>query len=48
MNKRLKRLMWPGLVAYFVIMAACVIAAVVMEQYILAGAEGAVTLLLVM
>ena len=48
MNKRLKRLMWPGLVVFFLVMGAFVIAAALTEQYILAGAEGAVTVLLLM
>ena len=48
MNKRLKRLMWPGLVAYFLVMGAFAIAAALTEQYILAGAQGAATVLLVM
>ncbi len=48
MNKRLKRLMWPGLVAYFLVMGAFVVAAALTEQYILAGAEGAAMVLLLM
>ena len=46
MNKKLGRLFWPGLWIYFLFMAGFTAAAVVMQQYILAAAEGAVTLLL--
>ena len=45
MNKKLKRLLWPGLWVYFLIMAGFAVAAVLLEHYILAAAEGAATLL---
>ena len=44
MNKRLKRLFWPRLWTYFLVMAGFAVAAVVLKEYILAAAEGAVTL----
>ncbi len=45
MNKKLGRLFWPGLWIYFSVMAAFVIATALAKQYILAGAEAAVLLL---
>ena len=39
MNKKLKRLLWPGLWAYFVIMAGFVAAAVLTKNYMLAVGE---------
>ena len=45
MNKKLGRLFWPGLWVYFTVMAGFAIAAALMEQYILAGVEGALTIL---
>ncbi len=48
MNKKLKRILWPGLWLYFLIMAGFVAAAVGTRNYILAAAEGAVTALLLM
>ena len=44
MNKRLKRMLWPKLWVYFLVMAGFVAAAVVREEYILAAAEGVLTL----
>ena len=46
MNKRLKRLLWPGLWVYFLFMVLFVVAAVTARQYVLASAEGAVVVLL--
>ena len=48
MNKKLKRLLWPGLWAYFAAMVLFVAAAVWQKQYALAAAEGGVTVLLLM
>ena len=45
MKKKLGRLFWPGLWMYMTVMAAFAVAAAVMEQYLLAAAEGAVTLM---
>lgn len=45
MNKKLGRLFWPGLWMYFIVMVAFVATALVLEQYILAMAEGAVTVI---
>ena len=45
MNKKLGRLFWPGLWVYFTVMAAFVVAAALVGQYILAGVEAAVTVL---
>ncbi len=45
MNKKLGRLFWPGLWVYFSVMACFAIATAVTRNYILAGAEAAVTLL---
>ena len=44
MNKRLKRMLWPKLWVYFLVMAGFAAAAVVREEYILAAAEGVLTL----
>ena len=41
MNKKLGRLFWPGLWMYLAVMAVFVAAALVMKNYILAGAEAA-------
>ena len=46
MNKKLGRLFWPGLWVYFAVMTGFVAAAVLTKQYLLAGAEAAVTVLL--
>ncbi len=46
MNKKLGRLLWPGLWVYFVVMACFVITAVMTENYILAAVEGGLTALL--
>ncbi len=45
MNKKLGRLFWPGLWVYFAVMACFVIATAVTRNYILAGVEAAVTVL---
>ena len=45
MNKKLGRLFWPGLWVYFTVMVGFAVAAALMEQYILAGIEAAVTIL---
>ena len=47
MNKKLGRLFWPGLWTYFVVMIAFAVAAALMRNYILAIAEAAVTLILI-
>ena len=47
MNKKLGRLFWPGLWVYFVVMAAFVVAAALLEQWILAGVEAAALLLVI-
>ena len=47
MNKKLKKLFWPGLWVYFIVMAAFVVAAALLEQWLLAVAEAAVLLLVV-
>jgi len=44
MNKKLRRLMWPGLWVYFAVMILFVAAAIWQEQYLLAAAEGVLTL----
>ena len=46
MNKKLGRLIQPGMGAYFVFMAAFCAAALILDYYWLAAAEGAVTLIL--
>ena len=46
MNKKLGRLLWPGLWVFFVIMAGFAFAAAMMENYILAAVEGGLTALL--
>ena len=43
MNKKLGRLLWPGLWAFFAVMVAFVVAAAVTENYLLALGEGALT-----
>ncbi len=48
MDKKLKRLLWPGLWLYFLVMIGFVVAAVLTENYVLAGAEGAAAVLLLM
>lgn len=48
MNKKLKRLMWPGLWLYFLFMGAFVIAAIWLGQYLLAGAEAAAMLVVIL
>ncbi len=48
MNKKLKRLFWPGLVLFFLVMAGFVVAATAMGYYVLAIVEGVVTVLLLM
>ena len=45
MNKKLGRLFWPGLWAYFAVMAAFAAAAALTQHYILATAEAAVTVI---
>ena len=46
MNKKLGRLLQPGMRAYFIVMVLFVAAAAVLQQYILAAAEAAVTAIL--
>ena len=46
MNKRLKKLLWPGLWVFFLFMAAFVALTAAMGQYLIAGTEAAVTVLL--
>ena len=46
MNKKLRRLMQPNLALFFVVMALFCAAAVALQEYILAVAEGCATLLL--
>ena len=46
-NKRLKRLLWPGLWVFFFFMAAFSVAAALTRNYVLAGAEAAVTILVI-
>ena len=46
MNKKLGRMFWPGLWAYFTVTIGFVVAAVLLKQYLLAGAEAAATVLL--
>ncbi len=45
MNKKLGRLFWPGLWVYIAVMAGFAAATAALQQYILAGAEAAATLL---
>ena len=45
MNKKLGKLLWPGLWLYLLVMAGFVAAAALMEYYILAGTEAALLLL---
>ena len=47
MNKRLGRLLWPGLWVYFVFMAGFAVTAFLMESYVLAAVETVITALLV-
>ena len=46
MNKKLKRLFWPGLWVYFLFLAGFTAAAVLTRNYILAAVEGGLTLAL--
>ena len=46
MNKKLKRLFWPGLWVYFLFLAGFTAAAVLTHNYILAAVEGGLTLAL--
>ena len=46
MNKKLRWLVQPGMVMYFVVMALFCVAALVLRHYVLAAAEAGVTLLL--
>ena len=46
MNKRLKKLLWPGLWVFFLFMAAFAVMAAAMGQYLIAGTEAAVNVLL--
>ena len=46
MNKKLGRLLWPGLWVYFAVMVCFALAAVIAEKYVLAAIEGGVTALL--
>ena len=48
MNKKLKRLFWPGLVLYFLVMAGFAVAATALGYYVLAIVEGVITVLLLM
>ncbi len=48
MNKKLKRMLWPSLWLYFLVMVCFAAAALVMEQYLLAAVEGGVTAALLM
>ena len=48
MNKKLKKMLWPGLWLYMLTMAVFVVATAVLGQYILAAAEGAIFLLVLM
>ena len=48
MNKKLRRLMQPSLVLYFVVMGLFCAAALILNYYILAAAEAGVTLLLLL
>ncbi len=47
MNKKLSRLFWPGLWAYFAVLLGFVAAAIMTENYILAIAEAAAAMLLI-
>ena len=47
MNKRLGRILWPGLWFYFTVMIGFAVAALLLEQYLLAAVEGAVAMLLI-
>ena len=46
MNKKQKRLFWPGLWLYFLVMAIFAGAALLLGEYVLGGAEAALTVLL--
>ena len=46
MNKKVRRLVQPSVVLYFVVMALFCIAAAALRQYALAGVEAGVTLLI--
>ena len=46
MNKKLSRLFWPGLWAYFAVMAGFVVAAAVTQNFILAAVEAVLTVAL--
>ena len=48
MNKKLKRLMWPGLWTYFSVLAIFIAAAVWRQEYIMAAAEGAALIFLIL
>ena len=45
MDKKLGRLLWPGLWLYLLVMAGFVAAAVVLQNYILAAVEAALLLM---
>ena len=46
MNKKLGRLLWPGLWVFFAVMAGFAIVAAMTENYVLAAVEGGLTALL--
>ena len=46
MNKKLGRLLWPGLWVFFTAMVGFTVAAAIMENYILAAVEGGLTAML--
>ena len=48
MNKKLKRMLWPGLWFYIVVMVLFVAAAALLGQYLLAAAEGVALILVLM
>ena len=47
MNKKLGRILWPGLWFYFTVMIGFAVATLLLEQYLLAAVEGAVAMLLI-
>ena len=48
MNKKLKWLLWPNLLAFFLVLTGFAVAAAVMEYYVLAAAELAISVVLVL
>ncbi len=48
MNKRLKKLLWPSLLAYYAVMILFVFGAILREDYLLASIEGVATIFVIL